>query len=226
MQTPTKPPVENPTARAALERLQLTTNAIAAHRAQRFSGVISALSAIYADLSYDPGIVPDTASWLYLQEQTLKLALLVRDISPPPPPPPPSPSSEPNTTPTPMSNTPTTQRLVTDAATSEIIFEIAGIDQIPFSALQRLGAIFAEGELKYGRYNWRKITDNGDERLAYFRERYRHAVRHLTLWFEEREGLRQPSGEDHLAKVGWFVVTTIERERLAENQTTENQTKG
>lgn len=82
---PPLPPVENLAAREALERLALasqTGNVIAAHRAQRFNAAIIALLALYSDLTYDPGIVPDSSSWLYLQEQTLKLATLVRDLGP------------------------------------------------------------------------------------------------------------------------------------------------
>lgn len=104
-------------------------------------------------------------------------------------------------------------RLDTTAATTELLSEIAGIDQIPFSALCRIGAIFAEGEHKYGRDNWRILGDDR-ERIAYTRERYRHALRHLMTWFLEYEGIRKPTGEDHLAKVGWFVATTMEREEL------------
>lgn len=108
--------------------------------------------------------------------------------------------------------------LTTTAATSEILSDCAGIEQVPLSAIQRIGAIFAEGEAKYGRDNWR-AQGTDDENKAYTRERYRHARRHLQMWFEEQEGYRTPTGEDHLAKVGWFVVTTIERERLEAMET-------
>lgn len=78
-----------------------------------------------------------------------------------------------------------------------------GIDQIPFEGIEAIGAIFAEGEPKYGRDNWKKGA--GD--IEYERERTRHAMRHLWLW---ANGDRS---EDHIAKVGWFCVTQIWRER-------------
>lgn len=76
-----------------------------------------------------------------------------------------------------------------------------GIEQIPFCALERIGAIFAEGEPKYGRDNWKKDPGN----VEYNRERLRHALRHLHLYAEG------DTSEDHLAKVAWFCVTTIWR---------------
>ena len=78
-----------------------------------------------------------------------------------------------------------------------------GIDQIPFEGLEAIGEIFAEGEKKYGRDNWKQ--DPGNE--PYNRERTRHAIRHLMLW---ANGDRS---ENHLAKVAWFCVTTIWREK-------------
>ena len=78
-----------------------------------------------------------------------------------------------------------------------------GVEQIPFEALEELGYIFAEGEKKYGRDNWKKQPDNKE----YDNERTRHAIRHLMLW---ANGDRT---EPHLAKVMWFCVTTIWREK-------------
>ena len=78
-----------------------------------------------------------------------------------------------------------------------------GIDQIPFEGIEAIGEIFAEGEPKYGRDNWKRGVDDTD----YDQERCRHAMRHLWLW---SNGDRS---EDHLAKVGFFVVTQLWRER-------------
>jgi hypothetical protein len=77
-----------------------------------------------------------------------------------------------------------------------------GIDQVPFCLLERVGAIFAEGEVKYGRDNWKQEPDD----KSYDQERMRHALRHLHLY---ADGDR---AEDHLAKVAWFCATTMWRE--------------
>lgn len=76
-----------------------------------------------------------------------------------------------------------------------------GVEQIPFESLERLGAIFAEGEKKYGLDNWKTSPEDKE----YNTERTRHAIRHLMLY---ANGDRQ---EDHLAKVMWYCVTTIWR---------------
>lgn len=76
-----------------------------------------------------------------------------------------------------------------------------GVEQIPFEALERLGAIFEEGRVKDGLDNWK--SSPGDQ--EYNIERTRHAIRHLMLY---ANGDRQ---EDHLAKVMWYCVTTIWR---------------
>lgn len=76
-----------------------------------------------------------------------------------------------------------------------------GVDQIPFEAMERLGAIFAEGQIKYGRDNWKTDPHNKE----YNEERTRHAIRHLMLY---ANGDRQ---EDHLAKVMWFAATMLWR---------------
>lgn len=78
-----------------------------------------------------------------------------------------------------------------------------GVDQVPFEGIEAIGAIFAEGEKKYGRDNWKKQPNNPE----YNAERTRHAIRHLMLW---ANGDRS---EPHLAKVAWFCVTTIWREK-------------
>ena len=78
-----------------------------------------------------------------------------------------------------------------------------GIDQIPFESLEELGAIFAEGEKKYGRGNWKKDPSNN----KYNAERTRHALRHLFLY---ANGDRS---ENHLAKVMWFCCTTLWRSK-------------
>jgi hypothetical protein len=76
-----------------------------------------------------------------------------------------------------------------------------GIDQIPFVAIESIGRIFAEGEQKYGRDNWKRDPSNE----SYNAERGRHALRHLYLY------LNGDRSEDHLAKVAWYCVTTLWR---------------
>lgn len=88
----------------------------------------------------------------------------------------------------------------TNTASSETVSP--GIDQIPFAFIERLGGIFAEGEAKYGRDNWKK----GNSDPSYERERLRHAIRHLYLWADG------DTREDHLTKVAWFCCTQIFRE--------------
>ena len=83
-----------------------------------------------------------------------------------------------------------------------------GVEQIPFEGLEAIGQIFSEGEKKYGLGNW-KLQPANDE---YNRERTRHAIRHLMLW---ANGDRS---EPHLAKVAWFCVTTIWREKQKTQQ--------
>lgn len=80
-----------------------------------------------------------------------------------------------------------------------------GIEQIPLSSLEALGLIFKEGEIKYGRDNWK----NGVDDEQYQTERLRHAIRHLMLY---ANGDRS---ENHLAKVMWFCCTQIELERCS-----------
>lgn len=83
---------------------------------------------------------------------------------------------------------------------------------IPYEALRRLGAVFAEGVGKYGRHNWRYGV--GDK--TYQLERANHAIKHLLLyvrWLQFGERLGDPD-EDDLAKVMWFCATQAELERL------------
>lgn len=78
-----------------------------------------------------------------------------------------------------------------------------GIDQIPFEGIEEIGKCFAEGEKKYGRDNWK----NQNNAEVYDQERSRHALRHLYLW------INGDRSENHLAKVAWFCVTQIWREK-------------
>jgi len=70
--------------------------------------------------------------------------------------------------------------------------------QIPYIGLEEVGKIFKEGEIKYGRGNW-KSNPTPEFRA----ERLEHAIRHLMLW---ANGDRE---ENHLAKVAWFCLTEI-----------------
>lgn len=83
-----------------------------------------------------------------------------------------------------------------------------GVDQVPYASIERIGAIFAEGEIKYGRDNWKKGV--GDTEFQ--EERIRHMIRHLFLY---ANGDRT---EDHLAKVGWGSVALMELKRLEEQE--------
>lgn len=86
------------------------------------------------------------------------------------------------------------------------------LTQIPYEAEKRLGAIFKEGEVKYGRMNWRQgVGDKG-----YQLERANHALKHLRIYvhlLETGEYLGKDD-EDDLAKVAWFCCTQMELERL------------
>lgn len=86
------------------------------------------------------------------------------------------------------------------------------LTQIPAMSLRRLGAIFKEGEAKYGKNNWRSASDVIEWQL----ERANHAMRHLTNYVHQLqfgECIGEP-GEDDLAKVAWFCVTQMELERI------------
>lgn len=74
------------------------------------------------------------------------------------------------------------------------------LSQIPYHSLERVGRIFDEGANKYGKDNWKKGVDDKE----YIEERTNHAIRHLMLW---ANGDRN---EDHLAKVAWFALTTMQ----------------
>jgi hypothetical protein len=97
----------------------------------------------------------------------------------------------------------TPEKAKTDIAAS-------GVAQVPFHAIEQIGSIFKEGELKYGRDNWLKGV--GDK--PYQEQRAEHALRHLMLW------MQGDRSENHLAKVGWFSVTQMELERR-ENKSNE-----
>jgi len=90
------------------------------------------------------------------------------------------------------------------------------LTQIPLEAEKRIGKIFREGEVKYDRNNWRKGINNKEYQL----ERANHALKHLKIYihqleFDEYIGeIKDGVPEDDLAKVGWFVATACELERL------------
>lgn len=82
-----------------------------------------------------------------------------------------------------------------------------GLDQIPLEGMIELGKVFAEGEVKYGRDNWKKGVEGVEE---YDRERLRHGIKHLMQY---ANGDRS---EPHLAKVAWFCFTQIWRNQQRE----------
>ena len=83
--------------------------------------------------------------------------------------------------------------------------EIPGIDMIPVYSLYRIGEIFDEGIASgYPKENWKKGVGDKTYQIA----RAKHAAKHLWKW------LNGDRSENHLAKVGWFIVTQLELERL------------
>ena len=93
----------------------------------------------------------------------------------------------------------------------------SGIGQVPPSAIRAIGLIFAEGEEKYGRDNWKSGAGNP----TYQAERLEHAESHLLEFkemFMDEQYLdkKYPSvfKKRLLAKVAWFCVTQIELMRL------------
>jgi len=98
------------------------------------------------------------------------------------------------------------------AARSEILH--TGLSQIPLSALRKIGSIFVEGQLKYGRDNWKKGAFN----KPYQQERAEHALVHF-LEYLHQESNDGSTPIQQLAKVAWFCVTqidTLERESTEE----------
>lgn len=85
-----------------------------------------------------------------------------------------------------------------------------GFSQIPFPGLEALARVFEEGELKYGRHNWR----SGAFDRAYQLERLNHAIKHLYQFAHGFEyGVPDPLD---LAKVAWFCFTQIELMKLGD----------
>ena len=88
------------------------------------------------------------------------------------------------------------------------------LTQIPMTALVQLGAVFVEGEKKYGRENWQR----GLYDMEYQLERANHALLHLLRHIDAmKAGRTQQIDSDvelNLAKVMWFCATQIELERM------------
>ncbi len=87
------------------------------------------------------------------------------------------------------------------------------LTQIPMTALVQLGAVFVEGEEKYGRENWQR----GLHDMEYQLERANHALLHLLHHIEAMKAGRthqlDSAVEMNLAKVMWFCATQMELER-------------
>lgn len=124
---------------------------------------------------------------------------------------------------------------ISDSNKVKTIKEKFSLTQIPLSSLQRLGMIFREGELKYGKGDWRNGVGNKEYQL----ERANHALKHLLIYIHELEygeylgevNTQEYSNdnadlyieeieehEDDLAKVMWFCATQIELERIEKNE--------
>ena len=89
------------------------------------------------------------------------------------------------------------------------------LTQIPYEALRRLVIIFKEGEVKYGRGNWR----NGQNDRTWQLERANHALKHLLLHIHQLETgecltVVNLADEDDLAKVMWYCAIKSELERM------------
>ena len=103
--------------------------------------------------------------------------------------------------------------------------------QVPFEVLAEVHQVFLEGEARYGRDNWKSdqpdtaYPDDAAEMIAvqhiksvvlrrhfdgqwgYQRERDRHALIHLA---RHSAG---DTGENHLAKIGWWAAMTMWRRK-------------
>ena len=73
----------------------------------------------------------------------------------------------------------------------------SGVDQIPPQVLLELGRVYAMGEQKYGRDNWRQGTA--------WHEFYGSALRHILRW-QSGEDLDDESGLPHLSHAIWNLV--------------------
>lgn len=95
------------------------------------------------------------------------------------------------------------------------------LTQIPYSSLVRVAKVFREGELKYGKGNWRHGKNDRDYQL----ERANHALKHLLIYIHDLQHNEylgttfNTKKEDDLAKVIWFCCTQIELERVQDGKT-------
>lgn len=98
-----------------------------------------------------------------------------------------------------------------------------GLNQIPINALRAIGAIFKEGEFKYGKNNWK----GGVHNRPYQEDRYEHALNHLFEFKEQFDEADfagsaeliqlQRQMQQNLAKVAWFCVTQLHLLMLEHN---------
>jgi hypothetical protein len=87
----------------------------------------------------------------------------------------------------------------------------SGVELIPGGALFAVGAVFAEGHIKYPPSGDRPNWHYGAWNIAWVRDRVMHAARHRLMWQMPylRELLKTPGEDDihtadHLAKAMWF----------------------
>ncbi len=73
-------------------------------------------------------------------------------------------------------------------------------DLIPWAAVSEIAEVYGMGAKKYSDHNWRKGYDWGLSFAALHR--------HLALW-AEGEDIDEESGLNHLAHVGWHVLTLL-----------------
>lgn len=82
------------------------------------------------------------------------------------------------------------------------------LDQIPVVALRELGRVFAFGEKKYERDNWKKGYE--------YSKNYAAALRHMTSWWQG-ENDDPESGLSHLAHAMWHMVVLYWHQRQGDN---------
>lgn len=82
-------------------------------------------------------------------------------------------------------------------------------DLVPLRPLVRLTETYGEGNLKYGRDNWKKGMP--------FSDILNHVIEHLMRWKEDG-GICPLEKEDHLAHAAWGVFALMYFEETEEGQ--------
>jgi len=88
------------------------------------------------------------------------------------------------------------------------------LEDIPYESLVEIAKRFAEGEPKYGRFNWKK---GGPE---FYRQAYSHAIRHLMLAANNNE--EEESVIANLAAAAWGCVILLWWEKTGSKKWTDS----